>query len=90
MARRIGGGGGEIQDWGTCPTCGKVAYPTRKRAKEVAKKVYPGYHLSPYQCGDFWHIGNLPRAVVRGADRATLRPAKKREPAKRTSSRRKP
>lgn len=69
-----------IKDWGTCTTCGKTMYPSRKRAKEMAKKLFPADHLSPYRCGDYWHFGHLPRSVVRGADRTTLRPAKKREP----------
>lgn len=67
-------------DVGQCLTCGKVSYITRKRAREVAKSLFPAAHLSPYRCGDYWHIGNIPRAVVRGADRATLRPAEKRPP----------
>ena len=72
----------KLTDVGQCATCGKVSYITRKRAKEVAKTLFPASHLSPYRCGDYWHIGNLPRSVIRGADRATLRPAKKRPPLK--------
>ena len=70
-------------DVGQCLTCGKVSYPTRKRAKEVAKNLFPASHLSPYRCGNYWHIGNLPVSVIRGvATRDTLRPAKKRPPLK--------
>lgn len=74
--------GPKMSDVGQCLECGKVSYVTRKRAKEVAKVLFPGNHLSPYKCGNYWHIGNLPRAVIRGADRATLRPAEKRPPLK--------
>lgn len=83
--------GYEPTDMGVCPECGKVRYATRKRARDVARTVFPGdHHLSPYRCGDYWHIGNLPRAVVRGADRATLRPTKKRPPLQRGEKRRDP
>lgn len=68
-----------VTDLGECPICGKIRYTSRKRAKEVARTIFPtARHLSEYKCAGYWHIGNLPRAVIRGADRATLRPTKKR------------
>lgn len=54
---------------GTCP-CGKLRYPSRRAAKDAARRMrgqgVAGPHLNPYRCGDFWHLGNLPRAVVTG------------------------
>lgn len=51
---------------GICPECGKVRYLYRNHAKRVARLLYPGDHLSAYQCGDYWHLGHPPRRVVRG------------------------
>lgn len=77
-----------VTDLGECPTCGKIRYTSRKRAKAVARTIFPtAQHLSEYRCGNYWHIGNLPRSVIRGADRATLRPAKKRPPLQKGTKR---
>lgn len=51
---------------GTCPSCGKHRYDDRKQAKKVARRLYPGEHMSAYQCGTYWHIGHLSPAVKRG------------------------
>jgi hypothetical protein len=52
-----------------CPS-GKFAHPTRKGAKEHASNARrrTGEHVRPYRCPicDLWHVGHLPRAVVRG------------------------
>lgn len=64
-----------------CPTCGKVRFLTRSRAKKVAKNLNrrrPG-HLNAYRCGDFWHIGHLPSSVIKGdVPREELNAAPKR------------
>lgn len=45
-----------------CPTCGKVAHPTREKALGHIATLYragrgnPDYR--PYRCGDYWHIGH--------------------------------
>ena len=54
---------------GTCPDCGKARWRTRRQAVQAAQRIYPGQHMSPYQCGDFWHLGHLPR-IVRSGDLA--------------------
>lgn len=48
---------------GTC-ACGKRRYPTRRRAREAARQLHPGDHLSAYQCGDSWHFGHLDPSVL--------------------------
>lgn len=48
-----------------CSTCGKVCHESRKEAKKV-KRLYPQKHLSVYQCGPWWHVGNLPASVIAG------------------------
>lgn len=67
--------GPNVPRHGACPECGKVRYRSRKDARKVAREVYPGTHLSPYRCGEFWHLGNLPRAIINGySDRREQRP----------------
>lgn len=57
---------------GTTNTCssGKRAHSTRRDAKAQARSVHAwtGEHLRPYICSEcaFWHIGHLPRQVLRG------------------------
>jgi hypothetical protein len=46
--------------------CGKAQYATRKTARIAARKAFPGEHLSPYRCGNGWHIGHLPGRVLAG------------------------
>lgn len=63
----------------SCPVCGKVGYGTRSDAKRAARAKHPGDHLSPYRCGNLWHIGHLPPGVRDGiVDRSTLKPPKRR------------
>lgn len=68
---------------GICPDCGKIRYRSRKHAKAMARRLHPNAHLSPYKCGDYWHFGNLPKAVKAGTDRRSLRPPKPREQKRR-------
>ena len=59
--------------YGQCPDCGKARWGSRREAKEAAKVLHPGHHLQPYRCGDFFHFGHPPPAVIRGAlDRREL------------------
>lgn len=62
-----------------CPTCGKRRYLTRKQARQFARKLHPGERLSPYKCGDYWHLGHLPKDITQlGIDRSVLKPRKAR------------
>lgn len=59
--------------WGPRCSCGKVKFLSKRDAKAWAKR-FPGERLSPYRCGDFWHLGHLPPAVRAGhLGRETLR-----------------
>lgn len=51
---------------GICPVCGKRRYRSRKDAKSVLRKLRGQGRQHVYQCGDYWHHGHLPRAVVKG------------------------
>ena len=51
---------------GSCGTCGKRQFRTRKAARSTGRRLYPGQRLSQYECGDYWHIGHLPGAVRHG------------------------
>jgi hypothetical protein len=53
---------------GDCTPCGKRTYKDRKRARNAAKTRHPGEHLGAYACpeGDGWHLGHLPKDVVKG------------------------
>ncbi|MCW2897763.1 MAG: hypothetical protein JWO67_28 [Streptosporangiaceae bacterium] len=58
---------------GRCLYCGKFGYPGRNAAKTAARALYPGDHLSAYECKllpddarPVWHIGHLPAAVAAG------------------------
>lgn len=50
----------------TCTDCGKLCYPSRKAAKQAARRLHPGEHLSELRCGDSWHFGHTPRNVIGG------------------------
>lgn len=63
---------------GKCPDCGKVCYVDRKSARRAGKRRHAGEHMSPYKCGEFWHIGHLPRLTIDGKlDRDTVRAIRK-------------
>lgn len=60
-----------------CPLCGKRCYLTRKDARRIARRIPqpPGKRLNAYpSCGElandkggeYWHLGHLPKPVVRG------------------------
>ncbi|MEJ7648608.1 MAG: hypothetical protein WKF57_06075 [Nakamurella sp.] len=53
----------------SCPSCGKVSYPTRVDAKRARRSRHPGEKMNVYVCAgnpDVFHLGHLPGAVVRG------------------------
>lgn len=53
---------------GTCPTCGKQRYDSRKDARFIIRTVHAGAsHLCAYLCGDYWHVGHIQYQVRRGA-----------------------
>lgn len=45
---------------------GKFRWKTRRDAKRIARRDHPGEHMSAYACGDYWHIGHLPDAIIQG------------------------
>jgi predicted nucleic acid-binding Zn-ribbon protein len=49
-----------------CPTCGKRRFLKKQYAKDYARRVHPGEHLSYFRCGDFWHYGGLDPEVLEG------------------------
>lgn len=51
----------------TCQ-CGKQAYETRKDARSVARREFPGQTMSEFVCdfSSLWHIGHTPRNAVEG------------------------
>jgi hypothetical protein len=51
---------------GTCGSCGKVRYLSRKAAKQAARRLHPGADLHVYACGGAYHLGHLPFVVERG------------------------
>jgi len=57
-----------VTDVGTCPTCGKRCYLTKRTAVRASRQITTRTgRLHPYRCGDYWHLGHLPRNVVKGA-----------------------
>jgi len=41
---------------GSCPTCGKAGYVSRREAKRAARGMFPGTHHKAVKCGQWWHI----------------------------------
>lgn len=54
-----------------CPTCGKLTFPTRKRARRHGRKAHPGERvLNGYRCPvvtGWWHYGHVSWAGRRRA-----------------------
>ena len=55
-----------VRSSGTCPTCGKQMFTSRKKAKAYCHAWRPSERYSVYQCGDYWHFGHIPTQVQRG------------------------
>jgi hypothetical protein len=53
---------------GTCSTCGKQCYPSKRDAKAQSRRmpVRRLGRLHPYKCGDYWHFGHMPPNVTAG------------------------
>ncbi|HET6633474.1 MAG TPA: hypothetical protein VFH77_00450 [Streptomyces sp.] len=51
----------------TCGDCGKRCFETRADAKRSAQQ-HPGRRMRAYRCGQFWHIGHVPRRVKAGGE----------------------
>lgn len=62
-----------------CREHGKVRYISRAVAKKHAKVHRAKWgRMDVYPCGDFWHIGHLPKGVVMGVySRDDLRPSRR-------------
>jgi hypothetical protein len=53
---------------GSVTECGLKGYETRHAAKQAARGHHDS-HVRPYRCRggcDYWHVGALPEAVIRG------------------------
>lgn len=62
-------------------TCGKIRYLTKGAAKRQARRMKGRIgRLNAYRCpAGFWHLGHLPKAVIRGEiSRAEIRPRRAR------------
>lgn len=59
---------GRIPVFGICEVDGKIRYGSRKDAKLQARRLYPGDHLTAYDCGDYWHFGHPPQRVIHGGE----------------------
>lgn len=58
-----------IRHHGTCPTCGKHKYASRRDAKRAARYLHPQDSMRAYQCGAFYHYGHVPTWMARGEAR---------------------
>lgn len=54
---------------GTCGTCGKKSYETRRAAKRAGRALHPDACMRAYQCGVFWHLTSTPKRPEVGRDR---------------------
>jgi hypothetical protein len=50
---------------GWCETHQKHYYATRKIARGAARQHH-AEHKSAFRCDQWWHIGELPRVIVKG------------------------
>lgn len=53
-------------DHGPRCQCGKVRYLTKREAKNAARRIHPSERMHAYRCDDYWHLGHLPAALIRG------------------------
>lgn len=63
------GSGAAWKRYTECAACGKRAYPSRKVAKRAKADHPDARRLHVYHCrpgAPDWHVGYLPRAVLRG------------------------
>jgi hypothetical protein len=54
---------------GRCQAHGKMLFRNRKRARLHCRRIYPGEHMSAYECDQtpgMWHFGHLPEGVANG------------------------
>lgn len=64
---------GLVHHVGTCPSCGKRRYVSKRAAKAVIRQYRD--RMNAYRCGEYWHVGHLPRPVITGdATRDDIRP----------------
>lgn len=50
---------------GTCNECGKRCYIDKRQAKRLAKQLDHSAHMSVYKCGVYWHIGHMPKVMIK-------------------------
>lgn len=52
---------------GTCATCGKRMFTSKPAAKLAIRRMKGRVgKIRAYRCGQRWHIGHTPSAVIRG------------------------
>jgi hypothetical protein len=51
---------------GVCSVDGKRCYLNRREAKKALKQHTRRHEMSVYECGNWWHLGHLPKAVKTG------------------------
>ena len=51
---------------GTCPSCGKLRFITRKNCRAWSRKAHPGEAMQVYECEGYYHYGHSPYIVMRG------------------------
>lgn len=55
-----------VPDVGIC-SCGKRKFIDRRTARRVARIRAARYgRMDAYPCGDYWHVGHLLPAIVKG------------------------
>ena len=67
---------GALNAGGECATCGKRNFATKWDAKTAIRRMKGrDGALRAYRCGDTWHIGHPPGALLRGdISRDEIRP----------------
>jgi hypothetical protein len=54
---------------GYCPGCGKLAYKSRKLARLIVRRRFPGEQIQAYRCPHIeggWHAGHTAPEVASG------------------------
>jgi hypothetical protein len=55
---------GFVHHVGRCPRCGKRRYTSKRDAKAVIRQLRD--RMNAYRCGEYWHVGHLPKPVIAG------------------------
>lgn len=52
---------------GSCSTCGKASYTTRRDARRAGKAFHPDKPTRVYRCGALWHVTTTKRRPPKSA-----------------------